>query len=56
MFSQGFVKVVVDVYDNDDTFPLTLNGDEFVDQFLLTSPTGLAPIPGIYGRSVQRMR
>ena len=45
------MKVVVDVYDYDN---ITLNGDEFVDQFLLTSPTGLVTIPGMYGRSVKR--
>ena len=50
---QGSVLVVIDVYDDDDFFPATLNGDEFVDQFNLTSPTsGRTSLQGRYGRFV----
>lgn len=46
------MKVVVDVFDDDDFFPL-LNKDEFVDQFILTSINeSPSSFRGIYGRSV----
>lgn len=37
---QGSLALVIDVYDDDDFFPL-INGDDFVDQFWLTIPLSL---------------
>jgi hypothetical protein len=49
----GGLVVIVDVYDDDDIFPATLNGDEFIDWFLLTAPTGgLVTLRGQSGRRV----
>jgi hypothetical protein len=54
---QGGLVVIVDVYDDDDIFPATLNGDEFIDWFLLTAPTGgLVTLRGQSGRWAGRAR
>ena len=53
---QSSVHVEIYVYDRDDTFPATINGDEFVDQFILNfnrspnSPTGVRRFNGRYHR------
>ena len=46
--------MAVFVYDRDDLYPATIDGDEFIDAFLLTSPTnGLVTLQGLYGRYVE---
>ena len=45
--------VTVYVYDDDDFFLATLNGDEFIGSFTVTEPTdGLITIGGRYTYSV----
>ncbi len=58
-FLQGSFHLIIDIYDNDDVFPATLNGDEFVDtvsvQMSLPLSTGYSPptdYRGKYMRSV----
>ena len=47
---QGSFQVVIYVYDDDDGIFTTLNEDEFVDQFNLTSQTDQTSLQGRYGK------